>query len=154
MLKQTGDMQKRRFAGARRRNQRDRLPRPKRQLDAIEYMKRLVTLSVLTLDILQEQDRDILFLASLRRLFLLLAHCGPGYAVSLTHSAAPPPDRDAPHATTDKAWQVTTAQAPSLRLPWSHRSPSVPAGAKGNTARAKTARYWSTRIRIVGCSQC
>src|SRR4029078_8104362 len=102
VLKQPGDMQKRRLAGARWRDQSNSLPRPERKFDAVEHMKRFVALSVLTLDVVQEEDRDVLFLPSLWRLFLLLDHFCPGDAVGLTHTAAPPRDRGAPHAMTDR----------------------------------------------------
>src|SRR5262245_14690538 len=103
---------------------------------------------------MQEEDRNILFLSRLRRLFLLLDHFCPGDAVGLTHSAAPPRDRDAPRAMTDRVWQATTEREPSPRQPWSRRNPSGPANEKGNKARVRTVQYWSARTRIAGCSQC
>src|SRR6187551_497344 len=98
-------------------------------------MKRLVALPILTLDIVQEQDRDILFLPSLWRLLLLLDHFRLGNAVCLTHSAAPPRDRDVPHAMTDRVWRAKRVRAPSPRQPWSRQSPFELAGVKGNRVR-------------------
>ena len=67
MLEQAGDVQQRRFAGARRRHQRHRLPGPDRQFRAVEDVQRVVALPVGALDRVQEQDRDVLVLL-LRRL--------------------------------------------------------------------------------------
>src|SRR5512143_3664896 len=107
MLEQASDMQQRRFAGARGRYQRHRLPTPQGEFDAIEHVDCLVALAVMPLDIVQEQDRDFLFPLLLALLLLLHLHLDGG--IRLTHSAAPPPDRGAPHAMTDRASQAAKA---------------------------------------------
>ena len=57
LLEQAGDVQQRRFAGARRRHQRHRLPGPDRKLGALEDVERDVALVVVPVDAMQEQDR-------------------------------------------------------------------------------------------------
>ena len=61
MFEQARDVQKRRFAGARRRHQRHRLPGPHRKLGALENIERRVSLMELPADAVQEDERIFLF---------------------------------------------------------------------------------------------
>src|SRR6202022_169257 len=58
-FEQAGDMQQRRFAGARRRYQGDRLSRPQRELGAVEDRQRGCPLRVLALYLVEIDDRYI-----------------------------------------------------------------------------------------------
>ena len=96
-FEQAGDMQQRRFAGARRRHQRHRLPRPQRELGAVEDGQRRLPLHVLALYLVEIDDRYI---------FRPLLH------LALTRTGALRRDRGARRATTDTAWRGRTASAP------------------------------------------
>ena len=100
VLEQAGDVQKRRFAGPGRRHQCHRLPRPDRQLHPVEHMQIGIALPVVALDIVEGDDR--LFFVGLRDLYAGLKH-------GVTHNAAPPPDRGALPARTDRALPAATA---------------------------------------------
>ena len=97
-LEQAGDVEKRRFAGARRRHQRHRLSRPQREFGAVEDGQRRFALRVLAFYLVEIDDRYIFR--------PLLRHR------SLTRTGALRRDRDARHATTDTAWRGRTASAP------------------------------------------
>ena len=58
-LQQARDMQQRRLAGARRRHQRHRLPRPQRKLGAVEDGQRRLALRVLAFYLVEIDDRYI-----------------------------------------------------------------------------------------------
>src|SRR6516162_1356357 len=96
-LKQSRDMQQRRFAGTGGRDQRHRLPGPQRKLGAVEDGQRLIALHVLALYLVEINDRYI---------FRLLPH------QPLTRSAALRPDRVARRATMDTAWRGRKGSAP------------------------------------------
>ncbi len=57
MFEETGNVEQRRFAGARRRNQRHRLSRPYRKLGVLENIKPLVSLAEMTAHAMQEEKR-------------------------------------------------------------------------------------------------
>src|SRR5215831_17542596 len=97
-------------------------------------MNRLVTLPVVTFDVLHEQNRNFFVTA------LLHLHFNGG--IGLTHSAAPLQDRGAPHATRDRALLAARASAPSLPPLWFRQNPCRRANARGNRALAKTIRCW------------
>src|SRR5689334_24909979 len=97
MFQQAGDMQQRRFAGPRWRHKRDRLPGPDREIGSREDVERLFALPVMPFDAVHIEDGN--FLGAVCR--------------RVTHSAAPPPDRGALPATTDRAWRGRKASAPS-----------------------------------------
>ena len=59
MFEQPGDMQQRRFARARRRHQRHRLPGPQRQLGAAQNGQHRLALHILPLDVVQINDRHL-----------------------------------------------------------------------------------------------
>ena len=57
VFEQAGDVQQRRFAGARRSDQRHRLAGPDRKLGALENVERGIALAKAPGDLMQEQDR-------------------------------------------------------------------------------------------------
>ncbi len=59
MFEQAGNVQQRRLAGARRRDQRDRLAGPDRKLGALEDFERRGALAVGASDAVQKQDRSV-----------------------------------------------------------------------------------------------
>ena len=67
MFEEACDVQKRRFAGARRRHQRHRLSRPHRKLGAFENIERRVSLMELPADAVQEDERIFPFFGGGRR---------------------------------------------------------------------------------------
>src|SRR4051812_1457909 len=134
MLQQAGDMQQRRFAGAGRRDQRNRLAGPDRKLRTTQNVERGRPLRVATLDRVQE-DRGLLLAGSRAR---------------VTHNAAPRPDRPARPATKDRAWPAAREPAPSRRRRWSRLRPVRQADARENKVRAKTARCASARTGTGG----
>ena len=69
MFKQTGDVQKRRLAGARRRHQRHRLARPHRKLGPFENVEPRIALVKLTSDAVQEKKRMFLVIGGWRGCF-------------------------------------------------------------------------------------
>src|SRR5207245_10498081 len=89
-LEQAGDMQQRRFARAGRRHQRNRLPRPQRQLDAVEDDERRLALHVLAFYLVEIDDRYIV---------------RPLLHQPLTRTGALRWDRGARRATTGRAWR-------------------------------------------------
>src|SRR5215813_6178091 len=90
-LEQAGDVQQRRLAGARRSDQRNRLTRPDRELRTLEDVERRVSLLVVALDGVQEDDGRF-----------VVGH-------RPTRSAARRPDRGALRATPDRGWRAVTA---------------------------------------------
>src|SRR5215469_8187960 len=99
MLKQARDMQQRRLAGSGRRDEGHRLPGPQREPHAIEDGQRRLTLPVAPGNFMEIDNRNVVRWRGL----------------GATHTLGPRRDRDAPRATTDKAWPETTASAPSAR---------------------------------------
>src|SRR5262245_64990292 len=97
VFEQPGDMQERRFAGPGRRHQRNRLPRPDRELRPFEDFEHHVALAVMPIDPMQKEDGRILRARLDGALSL-------GFAVDrrVTHSATPRPDRGAPRARPDR----------------------------------------------------
>ena len=79
MFEQAGDVQQRRFAGARRRHQRHRLAGPHRKLGAVENIERRVALAELPADAVQKEER-LLFVVGCRRR-------GLGYRGGVVHRA-------------------------------------------------------------------
>src|SRR6202158_4646087 len=96
-LQQACDREQRRFTRSRRRHQRDRLPRPQRELGAVEDGQRRFPLRVLALYLVEIDNRYI---------FRPLLH------LALTRTAALRRDRGGRHARMDTAWRGTTASAP------------------------------------------
>src|SRR5690606_1269725 len=106
-------------------------PRPDRQVDTVQHVHLVVALPVVTLDVVQRQDRPRLV-----RFIRLGAFLENG----VTHTRAPPPDRGARPARTDRASPAATASAPSPPPPPSRRCPFRPADETGNRVRGRTAR--------------
>src|SRR3982074_2790197 len=107
MLEQAGDMQERRLAGARRRDQRHRLARPAREVAPLEYIERHVALTIMPVDAVEKEDRRVFRAGGGRRRDTRIRVDG-----RVIHSAAPRPDRGAPHARPDRASPTATAPAP------------------------------------------
>src|ERR1700677_5049525 len=110
VFEQAGDMQQRRFAGARRRHQRHRLAGPDAELGAFENIERRIALAELPAYAMQEDERLVLVLR-LRRGGLAYRG-GVVHSRLITRSAALRPDRAAPRATTDRAWRARIGRAP------------------------------------------
>ena len=125
MFQQTGDVQERGLSRAGGRHQRHRLPRPDREVAPIQDFQNRIALMVSSLDLVQKDDRCLLF--GHRRLI---------------RSAALRPDRGALRATTGKALPAAKAPAPSPPPPSFRRRRGRPAGATGSKAPARTVRCW------------
>ena len=123
MFEQARDVQQRRLAGARWRDQRDRSRRATPQARAVQDLQGRGTLRVAPLDRVQED----------RRLLVL------GVAASLIAQRL---DRIEPRGAPRRIErrEQARASAPSRPPPWSRRRPFGPAAATGNRFRARTAR--------------
>src|ERR1700735_1783530 len=66
MFEQAGDVEQRRLAGARRRHQRHRLPRPDGELGVLQDIKPRVSLAEVTADAVQEEYGLFLFIPERR----------------------------------------------------------------------------------------
>src|SRR5580700_7927716 len=111
MFKKSGDMQKRRFAGAGRCDQRHGLTRPDSKLGAFEDIKRGIALAKPAADLMQQYDRTLFAADRWRRLDNRSVRCGVVHC-PITRNATLRQDRAAPPARTDKASRAATGPAP------------------------------------------